>query len=101
MKEGGRWWWKVVVVGALWEEMKKMNGDGDVGDGNALASLTGTAYTGEFLNGWQRFGDVLVLSWGRFGDVLVSLGASFGYLWPNGLASVTGAAYTGELLVGR
>ena len=54
-KEGGRWWWKVVVVGAWWEERKKMNGDGDVGDGNGLASVTGTAYTGELLNGWRRF----------------------------------------------
>ena len=56
MKDGGRWWWKVVVVvGASWEEMKKMNGDGDVGDGNALASVTGTAYIGELSNGWRRF----------------------------------------------
>ena len=36
-----------------------MNGDGDIGDGNGLASVTGTAYTGDLLNGWRRFGDVL------------------------------------------
>ena len=78
-----------------------MNGDGDVGDGNGLASVSGAAYSGKLLVGRYRFGDVLVLSWERFGDVLVPFGATLGYLWPNGLASVTGTPYTGEFLVGR
>ena len=30
------------VVGAWWKEMRTMNGVGDVGDGNGLASVTGT-----------------------------------------------------------
>ena len=44
-------WVVVVVVGAWWKEMKTMNGVGDVGDGNGLASVAGTPYTGELLIG--------------------------------------------------